>query len=142
MARNAPPRVLVADDDDDILSMVQNALLPEHYDIVLARDGQEAVKVARDKTPDLILMDVEMPHMDGLEATRVLRTDDQTRHVPIIMLTSRVSERDILQGFEGGAHDYITKPFSIAHLRARVKTWLLRAEEEGTGDGDARVKPS
>lgn len=127
MARNSPLKILVADDDEGILTMVASALQPENYEIILARDGLEAVERAFQEHPDLILLDVEMPNKDGLEACRQLRSDPSTRDVPVIMLTSRSTEKDLLKGFNEGAHDYITKPFSIAHLRTRVKTWLLRA---------------
>lgn len=121
-------KILVADDDDGLLNLIRMTLLPEAYEIVLAHDGLEAVEVAREVRPDLIVLDVEMPRLNGFEACRQLRADPRTRHAPVILLTSRGSENDIREGFEGGAQDYITKPFSLAHLRARVRTWLLRAE--------------
>lgn len=136
MARTQPLKVLVADDDEDILQLVRVALQAEKYEILIARDGEEAVTRALTQHPDLILLDVEMPLKNGLEACQALRADPHASDIPIIMLTSRGTERDIVRGFEGGAHDYITKPFSISHLRARVKTWLLRsgrASEEGEG---------
>jgi DNA-binding response OmpR family regulator len=123
-----PLKILVADDDEDILNMIRTALLPENYAIVVARDGVEAFEMARAERPDLIVLDIEMPRRNGYETCRLLRADPLTQKVPIIMLTSRSSEKDIVEGFEGGAQDYITKPFSLAHLRARVRTWLLRAE--------------
>ncbi|MBM3461355.1 MAG: response regulator [Armatimonadetes bacterium] len=123
----APIKVLIADDDEDILNLVKVALLAEKYEIVLARNGSEAVDRAREEQPNLILMDVEMPRMSGLEACRALRADPGLKSVPVIMLTSRSSEKDIMRGFQDGAHDYITKPFSLSHLRARVRIWLLRS---------------
>lgn len=128
MTPRSPLKILVADDDEDILNLIRSALLPENYSILVARDGIEALDVARVERPDLIVLDIEMPGRNGYEACRLLRSDPLTHHAPIIMLTSRSSERDIVEGFEGGAQDYITKPFSLAHLRARVRTWLLRAE--------------
>lgn len=128
MSQNPPLKILVADDDEDILNMVRTALLPERYEIVVARNGIEAFEMACRERPDLIVLDIEMPLRNGLETCRMLRADPQTQHAPVIMLTSRASENDIVEGFEGGAQDYITKPFSLAHLRARVRTWLLRAE--------------
>src|SRR2546421_695296 len=113
MTRNSPLKVLVADDDNDILNLVKVALLAEKYEIILAHDGQEAVELARVHLPNLILLDVEMSRKTGLEACKILRSDPQMSEVPVIMLTSRSSEKDIVKGFEGGAHDYITKPFSL-----------------------------
>jgi len=121
-------KVLIADDDDALLNLIRMALMPDEYDIVLAHDGVEAFELARVERPDLVVLDVEMPRQNGFETCRLLRGDPLTRHAPVIMLTSRSSERDIVQGFEGGAQDYITKPFSLAHLRARVRTWIMRAE--------------
>lgn len=134
MARATPLKVLIADDDEDILTLVKVALQAEKYDIVEARDGLEAVERARSEHPDLILLDVEMPRLNGLAACRDLRSDPSLSNVPIIMLTSRSSEKDIVRGFEDGAHDYITKPFSLSHLRARIKTWLLRSGHATDGD--------
>jgi len=142
MARRGCLRVLIADDDDDILRMIQVALMDEQYEFIVAHDGTEAVALARSQRPHLILMDIEMPRCDGFEACRTLRADAQLHDVPIIMLTSRTSEKDILRGFADGAYDYITKPFSLMHLRTRVKTWLLRAghgENETAAQNDDAV---
>ena len=129
MSNKPSLKILIADDDEAILNMIRMALLPDEYDIVVAHDGVDAVEKAREARPDLIVLDVEMPRQNGYEACRLLRSDPLTSHAPVIMLTSRSSESDILEGFEGGAQDYITKPFSLAHLRARVRTWLLRTEK-------------
>lgn len=126
MNHASPFKILVADDDEELLALVRHALLSESYEVLVARDGLEAVQQAFAHVPDLVLLDVEMPGADGFEACRRLRSDPRTRRVPIIMLTSRGTEKDILQGFEGGAQDYVTKPFGIAHLRTRIKMWLLR----------------
>lgn len=130
MAPNSVLKILVADDDEDILTMIRAALLPENYQIAVARDGVEALEAARRDRPDLIVLDIEMPRMNGYDTCKALRADPLTQTVPVIMLTSRSREQDIVEGFEGGAQDYITKPFSLAHLRARVRTWLLRAEAQ------------
>lgn len=132
MSNKPSLKILVADDDEAILNLICMALLPEQYDIIVAHDGVEALERAREERPDLIVLDVEMPRRNGFETCRLLRADPLTAHAPVIMLTSRSSESDILEGFEGGAQDYITKPFSLAHLRARVRTWLLRAERRDT----------
>ena len=102
MNHASPFKILVADDDEELLALVRHALLSESYEVLVARDGLEAVQQAFAHVPDLVLLDVEMPGADGFEACRRLRSDPRTRRVPIIMLTSRGTEKDILQGFEGG----------------------------------------
>src|SRR5690349_4606002 len=123
----SPMRILVADDDPEMRDLIRHALLGENYNIMTAQDGEEAISLAHQERPHLILLDVEMPRMDGYHACKTLSADPQVQGVPIIMLTSRAAEEDILQGFNNGAKDYITKPFSIGTLRAKVKTWLLRS---------------
>lgn len=129
MNHESPYKVLVADDDEELLGLLQRALAIDHYEVVVARDGMEAVERTLALGPDLVILDVEMPGPDGFEVCRRLRGDPRTHGVPVIMLTSRGTEKDVLQGFAGGAQDYLTKPFGIAQLRARVKMWLMR----GTG---------
>ncbi|MHB2015731.1 MAG: response regulator [Candidatus Xenobia bacterium] len=122
-----PMKILVADDDAEMRELIRHALSGENYQLIVARDGSEAIRLAQTEHPHLIILDVEMPTLDGFKACRMLRSDPQTGSVPIIMLTSRSGEQDIVRGFERGANDYITKPFSIGTLRAKIKTWLLRS---------------
>jgi len=120
------PKVLVADDDDSLLRLLRTALPDDRYDVYTATDGETAWEIIRDLRPDIVLLDVMMPRMDGLALCRSLRQERQTRHIPVIMLTARSRLDDRLKGFECGADDYITKPFSPAELRVRVETHLRR----------------
>jgi PleD family two-component response regulator len=99
------------------------------YDVVLVENGSEAVRLAQDLVPDIILVDVMMPQMDGFEVCRQLRNDTRTSHLPILMLTSRSATQDKIAGFESGADDYVTKPFDLDELLARVRSLLRRATE-------------
>jgi DNA-binding response OmpR family regulator len=120
------PLVLVADDDPDILSLVTLRLERSGYDVVSAGDGEQALERARAQTPDLALLDVMMPKLDGYEVTARRRQEDATRHLPVILLTARVQESDIARGVEAGADDYVKKPFSTHELRDRVQAVLGR----------------
>ena len=120
------PLVLVADDDADILALVRFRLEREGYDVVSAPDGQAALDLALDRTPDLAVLDVMMPRLDGYELTRRLREHEPTRTMPIILLTARVREPDVERGLAAGADDYVTKPFSPQALRERVQAALGR----------------
>jgi DNA-binding response OmpR family regulator len=120
------PLVLIADDDPDILSLVQLRLERSGYDVVSAGDGEQALERARAQTPDLALLDVMMPKLDGYEVTARLRQEEATRHLPVILLTARVQESDIARGIEAGADDYVKKPFSTHELRDRVQAVLGR----------------
>ena len=120
------PVILVADDDADILSLVAFRLERAGYDVVPASDGEEALRLAVERTPDLAVLDVMMPKLDGYEVTARLRSHEATRRMPVILLTARVQESDVARGFEAGADDYIKKPFSPQELRARVQAILGR----------------
>jgi DNA-binding response OmpR family regulator len=118
--------VLVADDDADILELVAFRLERAGYEVVAARDGEEALKQAVELQPDLAVLDVMMPKLNGYEVTQELRRTDATHAMPVILLTARVQEADITRGFDAGADDYIKKPFSPQELRARVQAVLGR----------------
>jgi DNA-binding response OmpR family regulator len=118
--------VLVADDDEDILALVKFRLERAGYRVLTAKDGREALALARERHPDLGVFDVMMPGMTGYELTQTLRTEDETSAMPIILLTARVQERDVDRGFGVGADDYVRKPFSPQELRARVQALLAR----------------
>jgi DNA-binding response OmpR family regulator len=122
--RTVNPVVLVADDDPDILALVRFRLEREGYDVVSAPDGQAALELALDHTPDLAVLDVMMPRLDGYEVTRRLREHEATKGMPIILLTARVGESDLERGFEMGADGYVTKPFSPQMLREQVQAAL------------------
>jgi DNA-binding response OmpR family regulator len=120
------PVVLAADDDEDILALVTFRLERSGYVVLQARDGEEALELARERTPDLAVLDVMMPKIDGLELTRRLRAEERTSRMPIILLTARAQDTHVQQGFEAGADDYIRKPFSPRELKARVEAMLGR----------------
>ena len=123
---SSTPLVLVADDDPDILTLVGFRLERAGYDVLPARDGEEALALALERQPDLAVLDVMMPKLDGYEVTQRLRDNAATSGMPVILLTARVQEADITRGFEAGADDYIKKPFSPQELRARVQAILGR----------------
>jgi DNA-binding response OmpR family regulator len=127
--------VLVIDDEKDLLELVRYNLAKEHIDVIVANDGASGLEIALAHIPDLVLLDLMMPGMSGLEVCRQLRADPRTRRIPIIMLTAKAEESDKVVGLEMGADDYVTKPFSVRELVARVRAALRRAsspqEEEG-----------
>jgi two-component system phosphate regulon response regulator PhoB len=118
--------ILVIEDDEDIQELIRYNLAQAGYRAVVAGSGEEGVKVAHAKTPDLILLDIMLPGMDGLEVCRTLSAQEDTRQIPIIMLTAKGEETDIVTGLQMGADDYITKPFSPRVLLARIKVVLRR----------------
>jgi two-component system alkaline phosphatase synthesis response regulator PhoP len=120
------PLVLVAEDDEDILELVVFDLEDEGYEVLTARDGEAAVALALQRRPDLILLDVAMPGLDGYEVTRRLRAEETTRSTPVVLLTARAQVRDVILGFEAGANDYVTKPFRPDELRTRLHAALGR----------------
>lgn len=126
MTGNGQPLILIADDDPDILALVSFRLERAGYEVVQARNGEEAVRVALARRPDLAVIDVMMPRIDGYEATRQLRQHEETSRMPIILLTARVQEEDIARGFDAGADDYVKKPFSPQELGSRVQAVLGR----------------
>src|SRR5580765_5472852 len=117
---NHVPVLLVADDDEDILTLVQLRLSRSGYEVVVARDGEEALRLAREKLPDLAVLDWMMPKASGLEVLRAIRADSATADIPVVLLTARASENDIQEGLDAGAVDYIAKPFSPQELAAPV----------------------
>ncbi len=130
MARYSPimAKVLVVDDEPDAVELVSFNLKAAGYEVVTADDGNEAIKRARQHSPDLVLLDVMLPEVDGLEVCKLLRRDPVTSGVPIIMLTAKAAEIDRVLGLELGADDYMTKPFSPRELVLRVKNLLKRRQ--------------
>jgi diguanylate cyclase (GGDEF)-like protein len=121
-------KILIIDDDKDILQFVRMNLELEGLDVVTAEGGQAGLETAKAAPPDLVLLDVMMPEMDGLTVLRRLRTSPPTMNVPVILLTAKALAEDRLAGLELGADDYVTKPFDLDELVARVKTVLRRAQ--------------
>ncbi|WP_298814777.1 response regulator transcription factor [Chloroflexus sp.] len=120
--------ILVVDDEPGIVKIARDYLERAGFQVISAGDGQTALRLARQERPALMVLDLMLPGMDGLDVTRALRQDPLTAHLPIIMLTARVEETDRLIGLELGADDYITKPFSPRELVARVRAVLRRSE--------------
>jgi len=126
-------RILVVDDEPPIVDVLVYNLEQANYEVLVARDGQGALDVARRERPDLIILDLMLPEVDGLEVCRRLRRD---RDVPIIMLTARDAEVDRVVGLELGADDYVVKPFSVRELVARVKSVLRRSASKAVEEND------
>lgn len=120
----APKKILLVDDSEMILQLEQMMLQQDCYEVVLARDGQEGVNKALELKPDLILMDVIMPKLDGFEAVKRLRRHPDTSRVPIVMVTSQAEAKSMEAGYECGASDYIIKPIDSMELVAKVKNLL------------------
>lgn len=123
----AKAKILIVEDEKNIVEAVKYNLDKAGFRTVVAYDGPKAVELARQEAPDLILLDWMLPEMDGLTVCRVLKQEEKTKHIPIIMLTVKSEERDKVLGLETGADDYVTKPFSPRELVARVKAMLRRS---------------
>lgn len=121
--------ILVVDDEQDLLDLIEYNLKKEGFDVLKAEDGKEGIKMAREHSPDLVLLDIMMPVMDGMEAVEIMRDDDDLRRIPIIFLTARGDEKTEVEGLNKGGDDYITKPISTTKLISRIKAVLRRVEE-------------
>jgi two-component system, OmpR family, alkaline phosphatase synthesis response regulator PhoP len=130
----AKERILVVDDEEDILELIRFHLTREGYQLTLAATGEEALKKAKHETFDLIVLDLMLPGLDGLEVAKALKADARTKGVPIVMLTAKGEDADVVSGLEIGADDYITKPFSPRVLTARVKAVLRRRSRAALDD--------
>jgi len=125
-------RVLIVDDDPDIVRLVRYNLTHSGYDVQSAGSGREALELVERQPPDLVVLDVMLPDVDGLEVCRTLRQHASSKHIPILMLTARGEEIDRVVGFELGADDYVSKPFSPRELVLRVKSILRRSGTDRT----------
>jgi two-component system alkaline phosphatase synthesis response regulator PhoP len=123
-------KILVVDDEKDIIELIRYNLEKEGLKVITASSGEEAIRRASNENPQLIILDLMLPGIDGLEVCRILKRETQTSSIPIIMLTVKSDETDIVVGLELGADDYITKPFSPRILTARVKAMLRRKQPE------------
>lgn len=130
--------IFVVEDEEDILELLQYNLSREGYSVSTAKDGEEAVRMIPRKPPDIILLDLMLPGLDGLEVCRTLKKNPKTANIPIVMVTAKGEESDVVMGLELGADDYIPKPFSMKVLIARVRTVLRRKQEPPAGK-DATV---
>jgi DNA-binding response OmpR family regulator len=127
-------KVLVVDDDKKIVDLISLYLKKDGYQVLLAYDGQQALDLARSRQPDLVILDLMLPQLDGMDVCSILRAES---HLPIIMLTARTTEDDKLAGLDLGADDYVTKPFSPRELMARVRAVLRRAtRDEASGPSE------
>lgn len=126
----AKEQILVVEDDEDIAELLKYNLTREGYKVSCVTSGEESLKEVKANLPDLILLDLMLPGLDGLEVCRLLKRDAKTAHIPIIMVTAKGEEADIVTGLELGADDYITKPFSPKVLLARVRTVIRRKHAE------------
>ena len=115
------PKILVVEDEPNQVELIEFNLNSQGYEVVVARDGEEALNLAAEENPDLILLDWMLPKVSGIEVCRQLRRSKMTREIPIVMLTARSEESDKIRGLDIGADDYITKPYSIKELLARVR---------------------
>jgi two-component system, OmpR family, alkaline phosphatase synthesis response regulator PhoP len=122
--------ILIIDDEKDLLELVRYNLEKEGFNAILTSDGRSGLEIAAKHTPDLIVLDIMMPGMDGLEVCNRLRADARTKRVPVIMLTARAAEADRVVGLEIGADDYVVKPFSPREFVARVKAVLRRTRSQ------------
>ncbi len=130
------PLILVVDDEEDILELLGYNLRKEGYPVATAVSGEDALDSVNRKSPGLILLDLMLPGLDGLEVCKILKNNPQTAQIPIIMLTAKGTEADIVIGLELGADDYITKPFSPREVMARIKTVLRRGNFEPKDEGE------
>ena len=133
----AKPKILVIEDEPDLLEVIQYNLDREGHKVIACRNGEQGLSRIRTDNPDLVILDLMLPGMDGVEVCRQVKSDPVTRAIPIIMVTAKSEESDIVLGLGIGADDYITKPFSPRELVARVKVVLRRGplrEESGRGE--------
>jgi two-component system phosphate regulon response regulator PhoB len=144
---DAKRTVLVVEDEEDILALLHFNLIKAGFKAECATHGEEALAAVVEKKPDLILLDLMLPGINGLEICRRVRADEATQEIPIIMLTACGEEEDVIKGLELGADDYVTKPYSIKVLLARIQSVLRRRSEDPLSDeeelvrGDLRIHP-
>ncbi|MBE9503444.1 MAG: phosphate regulon transcriptional regulator PhoB [Proteobacteria bacterium] len=124
------PKILIIDDERDLIDLLSYNLEKEGYSILIALDGSQGKELATSSNPDLIILDLMLPGIDGLELCRMLRKEQETASIPIIMLTAKGEEIDKVLGLEMGADDYVTKPFSVREIVARVKAQLRRTTKD------------
>ncbi len=137
----APPRILIADDNPMNVDILQTRLAVHGYEILTATDGEKALAVAREQQPDLILLDLMMPKMDGLEVCRHLKSDSSLPFMPVIMVTAKADSKDIVAGLDAGGDEYLTKPVDQAALVARVKSMLrIKALHDTVQEQAARLE--
>jgi len=132
----ANEKIVVIDDEENILELVSYNLARDGYAVTCVTTGEDALKKVRAIRPDLVILDLMLPGMDGFEVCKILKNDPKTAHIPVIMLTAKGEEADVVTGLELGADDYIVKPFSPKVLIARVRAVLRRKAIEPVGESD------
>jgi DNA-binding response OmpR family regulator len=119
-------KILLVDDEVDLVKTIQFSLELEGYKVLVSYNGEDALNQARKENPDLILLDIMLPKLDGYKVCRLIKFDEQYKHIPILMMTAKTQEKDKLMGKETGANEYITKPFDIDELMKKVKAYLKK----------------
>jgi DNA-binding response OmpR family regulator len=119
-----PKKILVVDDEVDLVETVRFPLEMEGYHVLVSYNGEDALNQARKENPDLILLDLMLPKLDGYKVCRLLKFDERYKHIPILMLTAKTQEKDKVLGLETGANEYITKPFEMDFLMEKIKAYL------------------
>jgi DNA-binding response OmpR family regulator len=123
-----PKKILVVDDEVDLVETLRFPLEMEGYHVLVSYNGEDALNQARKENPDLILLDLMLPKLDGYKVCRLLKFDERYKHIPILMLTAKTQEKDKVLGLETGADEYITKPFEMDYLIDKVKAYLSKLE--------------
>lgn len=132
-------KILVVEDEKDILELITYNLTKNGFEVNGVTSGEQALKIARSDWPDLVILDLMLPGVEGLDVCRLMKGDAKTKNIPIVIVTAKAEEADIVTGLELGADDYITKPFSPRVLVARVKAVLRRNEAQGEENGDQAI---
>ena len=122
----SPKRIVIVDDEVDLVETVRFPLELEGFDVLVSYNGEDALSQARKEKPDLIILDLMLPKLDGYKVCRLLKFDERYKHIPILMLTAKTQEKDKALGMETGADEYITKPFEMDALMEKVKTYLSK----------------
>jgi two-component system alkaline phosphatase synthesis response regulator PhoP len=117
-------KILVVDDEVDLAKAISFSLTAEGYTVLVSHNGEDALNQARKENPDLILLDIMLPKLDGYKVCRLLKFDERYKHIPILMLTAKTQEKDKIVGMETGANEYITKPFDVDELTEKIKAYL------------------
>jgi len=119
-----PKKILIVDDEADLVETVRFPLEMEGFNVLVSYNGEDALNKARKESPDLIILDLMLPKLDGYKVCRLLKFDEKYKHIPILMLTAKTQEKDKILGMETGAEEYITKPFEMDYLMEKVKAYL------------------
>lgn len=133
-------KILIVDDEEPIRELIKYNVEKQKYETFTAENGQQALELCRNKNPDLVILDLMLPDMSGLDICRIIRNDSSIKNIPIIMVTAKTEDSDIVTGLELGADDYVTKPFSPKVLLARIQSVLRRKREAFRSNSDEDIK--